>query len=984
MADTVVTIPAAELDRLVYVAIAEARDDAETELLAGLADRILAARPDVTPADLTAAIAELQDQVAATRPTRATELSSNTALLMSRMLTRSVPRLVLDQSRLGARDYTRAFFRSHRSGVPLRRQVAPLDLEFDRFGQVERFRRETWQRLYDRAQARPDIAAVVDQGPIGRSIGVPTSQSAVAMLDTTKLEPLHQFVLDRIQADGSLLVARVDLDAVIGAIGTQLTDLSRAYAANMALLNAAQLNIDDSPAAPTPPAEDPHSAFEKAIKAAADKQQDLNEIFDQVEKGVKGVFGALSFAAGLFGEDDLASGIDEYAAALVKVVRGTKELVDTAIEVGKAIEKLDEVTFDQVVLGAGVGLNLALIAAVIAFAGLLGKSKPPTTVILEQLKEIRKQLVDLRNEMHVRFDRIEKRLNTMYLGLLDRLDEMDFDLGQIEGNLDELQVSLYDLHAELQRLATDVHAFLEADGRRPLIEAVNGFLGFRERTGTELSLDDFREAENLFFSWGNDHAKDVLQAGPVDRAFSDDAIADEVTRFPLATNINYLREFPAERLGRPPLSAARLANPFDWIVAGEAYAQLHEESPARAVAASRVLALVGIGEVLSASLSRIADADLFAALAQQYTEAFNELQAAIADLELEFRSDPDTGLQLIDLFGGIDQVPNTHPLDARWTDLPRCGGGPLGGGNTSAPLPPSIRDFDYAALRPALIAHNLAASAVPGVAAGLARMATCVSARWVFQDATTGPGPNVRVTYRLSFSANLNYGGTLLLRHDYTTDHQLQALVAKSVWESVGFDPDSRKDPHSVLMDGPTLWARLDTFPVTRTVNDPLLASIAALVAAKLVLLQRAFYAEVSRRMVRAGDRIQRTGNVLNGVRLLWRALVTAGLPLSTEANETLHSLLFGADAILAGSDADGQDALLDDVQDLYAFFSGRPEDPPPTNIAPSIATLAAGRLQRLSDLLAEIVRNIEDGGEPEPPDVFAPTLLRLRLLLAS
>ena len=63
MAETIVTIPAAELDRLVYVAIAEARNDAETELLAGLADRILQARPNIAPGNLTAAIAELQEQI---------------------------------------------------------------------------------------------------------------------------------------------------------------------------------------------------------------------------------------------------------------------------------------------------------------------------------------------------------------------------------------------------------------------------------------------------------------------------------------------------------------------------------------------------------------------------------------------------------------------------------------------------------------------------------------------------------------------------------------------------------------------------------------------------------------------------------------------------------------------------------------------------------------------------------------------------------
>jgi hypothetical protein len=336
------------------------------------------------------------------------------------------------------------------------------------------------------------------------------------------------------------------------------------------------------------------------------------------------------------------------------------------------------------------------------------------------------------------------------------------------------------------------------------------------------------------------------------------------------------------------------------------------------------------------------------------------------------------------LFGGVDQVPDTHPLDASWTDLGRCGGGDLGGEHDTAPLPASIKNFDYSALRPALIAHNLATSKTAGVANGLAQVTTCVSARWVFQDVTTGPGPNVLVKYRLSFSANINYGSALLFRHDYTTTEQLQALVSKSVFNSGNFDPNSVTDPNSLLMGDKNLWGRLGSFPVTRTVNESLLASVAALVRAKLVLLQRAFYAEVSQRMVRAGDPIQRAGNVLNGIKLLWRAMVTAGLPLSTEANETLRSLLFGADAILAGSDADGQDSLLDDVQDLYAFFSGRPEDPPPANIAPEIATLAAGRMQRLSDLLALIVTNIEENGEPEPPDVFAPTLLRLRLLLPN
>src|SRR5919202_4678988 len=97
------------------------------------------------------------------------------------------------------------------------------------------------------------------------------------------------------------------------------------------------------------------------------------------------------------------------------------------------------------------------------------------------------QIVDLRDEMRVRFDRIEKRLNKMYVRILNRLAEIDFDLGQIESNVNELQLALYDLHSELQRLNRNVHAFLEAAHRRKLVEAINGFLRFRERTGEDLS-----------------------------------------------------------------------------------------------------------------------------------------------------------------------------------------------------------------------------------------------------------------------------------------------------------------------------------------------------------------------------------------------------------------------------------------------------------------------------------------------------------------
>ena len=248
-----------------------------------------------------------------------------------------------------------------------------------------------------------------------------------------------------------------------------------------------------------------------------------------------------------------------------------------------------------------------------------------------------------------------------------------------------------------------------------MVEAINGFLGFRERTGEDLSLADFREAENVFFSWGNDHAKDVLQAGPVDRNFTDDGIAAEISRLPLATNVNYLREFPAERLGLAPLSAARLANPFDWIVAGEAYAQLHEESPAPA----------GLGRPGPG-----ADRHRRGARQQPVPHrrprpvrrsrralpaAFNALQAAIADFEIEFRAIRTTGCSRSTCSAASTRSRTPTRSMPRWTELQRCGGGELGGRERRRPAAGQHQELRLLRAAAGADRHNLADPGSPGI-----------------------------------------------------------------------------------------------------------------------------------------------------------------------------------------------------------------------------------------------------------------------------
>ena len=198
-----VAVPAPDLDRAVYMAVAGAADDAETDILAGVAQQIVARQPNISTQQLRGAIAELRGTILANRPARQIDLARDSALLMSRLLTRVVPRLTKPILRTAARDYTRAFLNSFRRGTSSLRQVAPIDLQFDRFGEVDRFRRATWERLHGQARAKPAVARAIDDGPIAESLGVRTTQDAATILGLVELEPLTTFVVSRAQPSGA-------------------------------------------------------------------------------------------------------------------------------------------------------------------------------------------------------------------------------------------------------------------------------------------------------------------------------------------------------------------------------------------------------------------------------------------------------------------------------------------------------------------------------------------------------------------------------------------------------------------------------------------------------------------------------------------------------------------------------------------------------------------------------------------------------------
>lgn len=247
------------------------------------------------------------------------------------------------------------------------------------------------------------------------------------------------------------------------------------------------------------------TALEAAIRTAEAKQKELDELLKGAAKGAESALGVLAALADLR-DEEFGNDIREFAAISVGMLNAIRKVAEASIQVGKVIRSLASASSSGLLLGGGIGFAFVMTALMMQATGLFGgRSKLIEQVILEEIRKLTELVADLRDEMRARFDRIDHRLDRMYAGILARLAEIDFNLGQVGGNVEELQASLYQLYTEPTRLTADLQAQLDAAHRRDLVEGINGFLNFQERTGRPIDAGSFFEGENLFFTWGNDH-----------------------------------------------------------------------------------------------------------------------------------------------------------------------------------------------------------------------------------------------------------------------------------------------------------------------------------------------------------------------------------------------------------------------------------------------------------------------------------------------
>lgn len=317
-----------------------------------------------------------------------------------------------------------------------------------------------------------------------------------------------------------------------------------------------------------------------------------------------------------------------------------------------------------------------VLGAVMSVVSLFEDAGPsPEQQILQQVRALRQQIADLADQMNDRFDRIDKQLNVVYTEMMGAFQAVNLELWKLEGTLKEIQEQLVRIESTLDRMEKETYTYFTTVEREPLLEAINGGLGYSERTGTVmLYTPDYAGYENVFQTWATIHAFNPLNAGPQTRNYSDAGVAVELDRFPLDVNINYLNGWLAAR-NLPLLSSSRLPGMSTWALAALSYARLARENAlyAQQINPARMQAVVQVGDDLRAAIRRIGlqpdesgwapNHALFDFLVSDYLTKTHNLDAAMAQNKTTWINDAVNSSLVVDrpgttfdLFGGANQA----------------------------------------------------------------------------------------------------------------------------------------------------------------------------------------------------------------------------------------------------------------------------------------------------------------------------------------
>lgn len=269
----------------------------------------------------------------------------------------------------------------------------------------------------------------------------------------------------------------------------------------------------------------------------------------------------------------------------------------------------------QAAVAALSGNVFSLAAGVASFFNLTPGALGPSAV--GEVRALREVVESVRDEMGLRFQEVEGRLDGVFLTLDSRFGRLEtlvaVNHAEVREDLLSLQLGLTALGRRMDRMESNLVTYMQAGFDRDHTRTLIRCLEHRERhlpPFDRMEFPVFSECLTDFRARGARDARDALltdRTTGVDDASLADALADPSPEN-LARRLPLLARAAEQRFGYPALHGGRGgANPMEWSVAAQAYLTMLQDWPehARSVAPGDLEALLSTGVELQAMLDAI-------------------------------------------------------------------------------------------------------------------------------------------------------------------------------------------------------------------------------------------------------------------------------------------------------------------------------------------------------------------------------------------
>ncbi|GAA2781816.1 sialidase family protein [Crossiella cryophila] len=630
-----------------------------------------------------------------------------------------------------------------------------------------------------------------------------------------------------------------------------------------------------------------------------EKRKAEAEAAEKKRQGIlNGAKGAIDGLAWLVGRDDPegARQIKALAAGALQIATAVNKAV-TAFKLIDSVFSMATVAFTGNVIGA-----ISTIASLFAGAG-------PTVeqLILEEIGKLREQVAKLHEDMTRQFARIDRRLDDMYTGISQQLQQLDAAVEVVKGRVAEVAQHLTELEVRTQAIGNAVTEGIANTLAQPTWDNANLVIDYkRTRPGQPVTFAMYDQAENVFQLAGHRTAALAPFVVPAGNYGTDPATArTNLSTHGTTGTVRYLAAYARARLDGAFPVPEEVVNPALWKVAANAYTLLAAQNPehARKIVPERAAAVVEEGLRLREAAARFSEPGPGGATNTLFTSLLNNYRNELVRFfEETAKRATEVTRDRYSLWHGPKQDVADAPGVIGPDEVPRC---------TAGPAQPLTRPgkVDGSTLPPAqMFARNV----LPNPPA----YAACWTApEWVNETISIVPkecerpgerGCEIHYKWadlRVQFQQNLRWPSGENLAGRWLTGITKRMVVQTCHGSKNGVTGgcQDRADARQVLVNE---WGTLrENFDRTATWVDPEIAEQTAVghMTEFLKQRQREYYS-ITARHIRDTD----AARDLNLAVSLLRAYTELGFPRALETDDHLRALLYGGHALHTSGGGDG------------------------------------------------------------------------------